>query len=359
MQAFSRFIHIMAYDIPHNNSIQTDGFSVFIDHQRINSTLHSSSETPHLFLLPWNASLYRTGLHLITVKYSSVEYSHTFILSPYSPRELSQVNSTLSYSTILNALSPGFNFGGSLISSSLSPILITLSFSIPLIIVTFLVVARRIVTKFIPPDTPSGTQQRLWIADYLFHHPTFKGYPTFFKRWLLLTSDRPVYLFLVTSLLWQLFGIWSIGTFPKEFGIQFLWGVFFPTAGQYSLWLDTFFWHTLSLLVFWIPVLFYYALTMVPEGVLGSASPRERAVDGVAQCLWAAYFVGLMVVVKLYFVWDSFHPGTLLASPVWCWFGVIQCGFLLRELAYRVAFLRMSVKPSSPSETVLVSSFVS
>lgn len=341
-QKYTRFIHIMAYDLSMNNSILLDGFQVRIDNHLINGTISASPKIPHLFYLPWSPSLYTEGLHTISLEYSngqkSVSYQHSFMLSPFSTNEIAQINRTLSYSTILHSMIPGANVGGFMLNSTFITILMVVSYSVSLIIVLLLIIARLMVKQILPSSDCQGVERRVFVADYLFNHPQMKGYPTFFKRWLLITSDKIVFYFFVVSLTWETVGVWLFGEISSEFGIQFLWGtVFIPAthSGRYSCWFDTYIWHVLFLFSFWIPLLVLYGCAMVPEKIIAGRTRFQHAVRVVCNCLWLAYFVGIMLVVKLYFLWTTFKPITLLLSPVWCWFAVVNSVLMVRELVYQ------------------------
>lgn len=351
----------MAYDLSMNGTIQLDGFDVWIDNQQLEGTITASSTIPHLYYFPWNSSLYTTGLHKITVYYSNGKittlYTHSFLMREYSASQLSQTNATISYSTIIHSLSPGLNFGGYMLNSTFVIVLVTVAYSITLLLVFFMVVARVIDKRLMPHFPHRGTEGRALTAQFLFYHPSMRGYPIFFKRWLLLASDKPLFYFFIVSLLWQSFGIWLVGTFPTEFGIQFLWGTLFipkTRTGSYSLWLDTYIWHLFLVVFFWIPLLVYYCQMIVPEGVISKPSSFSRAVRGVAHCLWLAYYVGGMIFVKLYLLWDTYTPLTVLTSPVWCWFAVVNSVLMVREMKYQLYYMRKAGKRDLGEESLIV-----
>lgn len=387
----TRFVHILVYDIARNNSINLNGFQVQIDGVLLNSSITPSPTIPQLFFIPWNASTYENGLHTISVTYSngltSSSYTHQFLLKPHTLHEITHINNTLSYFTIHKAFSPGENYGAYLLNSSFILILICLSYVISILIVVMLIIARFTLRKELS-SFQQGIEGRFEVATLLFSSPQFKGYPRFFKHLLLIVSDNLIYSYFVISLLWELFGFWAIGRFPSETGIQFLWGVvFIPSVktGRYSCWLDTYIWHVLFLFGYWLPLLVYYGVTMVPEGVrdggkcngvrdrgksdeVGDGGKNEdssvkyntpsihHAKNALKQCLWFVYFVGGFVVIKMWVLWDSIDHVTLICSPVWCWFAIMNGFLMIREVIYQRSFYQRLNKKEEVNESLIVAS---
>lgn len=107
---------MLVYDLEQNNTINLNGFAVQIDGQFLEGRATRSAAVPHLFFFPWSPALYGAGLHTLKVSYStgvrSTTYTHSFITRPQSIRAVVAANRTLSYSAIQNAMEPGNNVGG-------------------------------------------------------------------------------------------------------------------------------------------------------------------------------------------------------------------------------------------------------
>ena len=351
------------FDIGKNGNIDLDGFSCSIDGVQLPSSAIRSESNPHLFLIPWNPFSYQHGLHFLSVSYSnglySTTYSHPFFLTPSPLTSFLMQNSSLSSFDILDATSPGRNVGGFLVNSFLVPVLITLSYTLPLLQVVFIVIGRLTLLHLFPYPLTDSAESRYHVYHHLFRRKALSQTPAAFKAFLLMCSDRWVVWFFVVALLWQTFGFWSFGKFPSEFGVQHLWGiVFIPSTenGQYSLWLDLYLWHVIMLIGYYIPLMFYFCVFMIPHGALPEATTTSKWARFTAQVLCLLYFVGVFFFVKLYLCWVNFHNTFFLFSPVFFWIPLSNVVLFARDLCFEWYYASNETKRPlyDSTDTVLV-----
>lgn len=359
----SPFIHLFVYDIGRNGVVQPDRISCAIDGETVPSPAEPSESNPHLFRIRWSPENYIKGIHYLTVSYSNglytANYSHPFFLTPESLSSFLMQNSSLSSLDILDATSPGRNVGGFLVNSYLVPVLFTLAYTLPLLFVLFLIIGRLTFLHIFPYRLDDSAESRYHVYHHLFRRKTFQNTPLLFKAFLLICSDRWVVYFLTISLLWQTFGFWSFGKFPSEFGIQSLWGVLFlfgTENGNYSLWLDLYLWHVMTLFCFYIPLMVYFAVFMIPHPALPEATSASRWSRLCAHVLCVIYFVGIFFFVKLYVCWINFHNISFLFSPMFLWIPLANSVLLGRELYFEWYFMRNNPKKPlyDSTDTVLI-----
>ena len=337
----TRYIHILVYDLEQNNTINLNGFSVQIDGQFLSGNVTPSPSIPHLFFFPWSPALYASGLHTVKVSYStgvrSTTYSHSFITRPLTVRAVVATNRTMSYSAIQNAMEPGNNVGGYVLTYRIVVVMITLSYVLSVVLVAFVIVCRQTIKRFYPYRLASDFEGRYRLYHFLFRREIDKKFPYFMRSFAFMASDKYVSRFFIISLLWETVGFWAVGKFPQEFGLQSLWGVLFMPAtrlGNYSLWLDLYMWHVIFLILFYIPLMLYYCAFMIPHGMTPEATVLSRTLRMICHCIAFIYFVGIFLFVKVIAFWMSFDKATLLLSPVWFWIPFINAILMVRELVF-------------------------
>lgn len=347
----TRFIHMLVYDLEQNNTINLNGFAVQIDGQFLEGRATRSAAVPHLFFFPWSPALYGAGLHTLKVSYStgvrSTTYTHSFITRPQSIRAVVAANRTLSYSAIQNAMEPGNNVGGYVLTYRIVVVMVTLSYVLSVVLVAFVVVCRQTIKRFYPYRLASDFEGRYHVYHFLFRRDIDRKFPYFMRSFAFMASDTYVSRFFIGALLWETLGFWAVGKFPREFGLQSLWGVLFVPAtrlGNYSLWLDLYLWHVIFLVLFYIPLMLYYCAFMIPHGMTPEATPLSRALRMICHCIAFIYFVGIFLFVKVLAFWMSFDKATLLLSPVWFWIPFINAVLMVRELVFEHHYNRKGLK---------------
>ena len=106
---------------------------------------------------------------------------------------------------------------------------------------------------------------------------------------------------------------------------------------------------------------------MVPEGVRDGGKNEDSSVkyntpsmhhakNALKQCLWFVYFVGGFVVIKMWVLWDSIDHVTLICSPVWCWFAIMNGFLMIREVIYQRSFYQRLNKKEEVNESLIVAS---
>ena len=261
-----------------------------------------------------------------------------------------------------------------LLKTTLVPIFVTLSYTVSFLLVALLIIARltiqRIlrssITTTVMPISASSTgsststssscsrvsissssyenRQQVW--EIVTLHSKEKTIPRTVKAWLLLASDRPIFLYLLVGILWLVTGPWVVGHFPDEFGVMMLWGMwFFPSTenGKFTQWLDCSMWATGYLLSF-ILMIVYFCIVMPPPSTLSSSSPSlityhtEFGVGmrWMTHALAWGLFVGAFLVVKLKIIYGSFPTWTLILSPVHTVIPAFVIPLLIRETVFEV-----------------------
>lgn len=337
----TRFIHILVYDVEKNNTINLNGFAVWIDGNALDGEATASPKIPHLFFFPWDPSLYASGLHTIKVSYStgvrSCTYSHAFTTRPLTIRAVVATNRTMAYSKIQDAMEPGNNVGGYVLSYTFVIVMMVISYVLSAVLAVFIILCRQTVKRIYPYPMPSTFEGRYHVYHFLFRRSVDQKFPYFMRSFAFMASDKYVSRFFIVSLIWETVGFWAVGKFPKEFGMQSLWGVLFIPAtrlGHYSLWLDLYLWHVIFLLLFYIPLILYYCSFMIPHGMTPEATSLSRTLRMICQCICFIYFVGVFLCVKVLAFWMSFDKATLFLSPVWFWIPFVNAGLMVREIVF-------------------------
>ena len=328
----TEFIHIWVYDVSLNGQVDLQAFSVTIDDQPLNVTVTPSSTIPHLFYAPWTPSLYGSGLHTITVTYSNHHHSATvtqsFLTSHQTASTIASLNSTLSYMDVFTAMNPGALAGGLFLKTTLVPIIITVSYTGSILLAALVMIGRLTIRQAFPYPLDSSFDCRMRVWRFLERAKDLRV-PSVVRSVLLMASDRYVSLFFIVSLLWMVFGFWSIGRFPDEFGIQTLWGMLFlpvTSTGHYSLWLDLYQVAIIYLFGFFLPLFAYYCTVMSPS--------MAKWLRTLVTVVGFVLFVGVFLVAKLYILHGNIPLKALLLSPIHVWMEVVNVALLIREVAF-------------------------
>ena len=329
----TRFIHIWVYDVSLNGQVDLHAFSVTIDEQPLNVTVTPSTH-PHLFYVPWTPSLYGAGLHTITVTYSNHHHSATvtqsFLTSHQTASAIAATNHSLSYMDVFTATNPGALAGGLFLKTTLVPIIITVSYTGSILLAVLVLISRMTILHAFPYPLDSSFDCRMRVWRFLERAKDLR-IPSVVRSVLLMASDRYVSSFFVVSLLWMVFGFWSIGRFPDEFGIQTLWGMLFLPAtstGHYSLWLDLYQVAIIYLFGYFVPLFAYYCAVMSPV--------MAKWLRVLVTVVGFVLFVGVFFILKLYILHGNVPSKALLCSPIHVWMEVLNAGLLVREVFFGV-----------------------
>ena len=258
-----------------------------------------------------------------------------------------------------------------LLKTTLVPIFVTLSYTVSFLLVALLIIARltvqrilpvSITTSIIPPSpstspstTPSTTpissstyegRQQCW--SFFTTYNKKNTIPRIVKAWLLLASDTPIFVYLLTGILWLVAGPWVIGHFPDEFGVMMLWGMwFFPSTenGKFTQWLDCSMWATGYLLGFFLLLIVYFCIVtppFIPLSSTSSSSPITYRIEFGIGARWITHilawglFVGVFLIVKLKIMYGSFPTWTLILSPVHTIIPALVIPLLIRETVFEM-----------------------
>ena len=327
------------YDVSHNGEIDVDGFSVQINGVQLHSNITVSPTNHHLFYISWDPTQYGKGLHTITIEYDNgyhvTSVTQSFLTSYQTTAEVSSTNSSVSFISVLTSMNPGAFTGSLFLKSTFVPIIITLSYTGSLLLVIIVVIARMTIKHIFPYPLDSSFAGRVRVWRHLEQQKDLQ-IPSIVKSVLLMASDRYVSTYFITSLLWMIFGFWSIGTYPDEFGIQTLWGMIFipaTTTGSYSLWLDLYVWAILYLFGFFVPLFAYYCAIMSPSPLLQTPSPWRWA-RGFFHGCGLLLFVGIFFVIKMFILHGNMEWKTLWTSPVHVIMILVNAVLLVREILF-------------------------
>ena len=217
----TRFIHILVYDVEKNNTINLNGFAVWIDGNALDGEATASPKIPHLFFFPWDPSLYASGLHTIKVSYStgvrSCTYSHAFTTRPLTIRAVVATNRTMAYSKIQDAMEPGNNVGGYVLSYTFVIVMMVISYVLSAVLAVFIILCRQTVKRIYPYPMTSTFEGRYHVYHFLFRRSVDQKFPYFMRSFAFMASDKYVSRFFIVSLIWETVGFWAVGKFPKEF----------------------------------------------------------------------------------------------------------------------------------------------